>query len=530
VKRILKSRLAVALSSVMIVLAMVMPMMATPAAAAGPRHSHMHPGLEQTAKNQPKQNVRVIVEGKNGSGELDKKIAGKGGVKKNSLGMIKGVAAEMSAQAAQELANDPDVQWVTFDSPMAPTYTADQLTTVYPVAVGADQLWTGQTPYTGQGVTVAVLDSGIKADLKDFRNINTGKSRVVASPKFVNAKPDSNPPNDGDDKYGHGTHVAGIIASNGSLLYSKYVGIAPEANLVSLKVANDQGVTYTSDVIYALQWLLMNRDKYNVRVLNMSLVQQMPESYLTSPLDAMAELCWLSGITVVVSAGNLGPDSALYAPANDPLVITVGASDTKGTRDISDDSIPSWSSYGTTQDGFNKPEVVAPGRCIISDVSRPDSYLARMMPDRITDWKYMRLSGTSMSAPVVSGIVALTLQAHPGWTPDQVKGALIATARQLSSPGDGAGLVNAAATVAAQPTFANQGITLNMGVAGLAGTTTFNATTWNATTWNATTWNATTWNATTWNATTWNATTWNATTWNATTWNATTWNSVPFPD
>ncbi|MCL5959794.1 MAG: S8 family serine peptidase [Chloroflexi bacterium] len=322
-----------------------------------------------------------------------------------------------------------------------------------------------------------------------------------------------------------------MISSNGTASDGKYIGIAPEANLVSIKASDDEGTAYVSDVISALQWAVENRDAYNIRVINLSVVQQMPDSYLTSPLDAAVEMTWLSGIVVVVSAGNLGPDSALYPPANDPFVITVGATDTIGTPDIADDVIPAWSSHGTTQDGFTKPDVVAPGRRIVSNLSAHNSVLGTMLPDRIVDGKYIRLSGTSMAAPMVSGIVALALQAHPNWTPDQVKAALVKTARPLAGPGSGAGEVDAAGVVSdVAPGYANRGLPLNLGVAEAAGNIAYDSTTWNSTTWNSTTWNSTTWNSTTWNSTTWNSTTWNSTTWNSTTWNSTTWNSTPLLD
>ena len=253
-------------------------------------------------------------------------------------------------------------------------------------------------------------------------------------------------------------------------------------------------------MIDGLEWAIQNRSTYNIRVVNLSLVSSMPESYLSSPLDAAVEAAWLSGIVVVVSAGNSGADSMLYPPANDPLAITVGAVDNNDTAAVADDVIPSWSSYGQTQDGISKPEVSAPGRKIVSNLASMSEVLAKELPDRIVDGRFFRLSGTSMAAPVVSGIAALVLQAHPDWTPDQVKSALMSTARPLASPGAGKGEVDALAAVSmTSPGYANQGIPLNVAISALVGSSNFNSASWNSASWNSASWNSASWNSASWN-------------------------------
>jgi serine protease AprX len=354
------------------------------------------------------------------------------------LHIIHGLAARVPADALWALRETPGVAHVDADAPVKPqakavpaswgTSTAN-LATAYPSSVGATTAWapnatTGYPGYTGAGVTVAVLDTGIAGAMPDFKKPD-GTSRVIES---VVTNPNATT---AGDTYGHGTHVAGIIAGNSwgrdskDVAYGKYLGIAPDANLVSIKAADDQGNATVLDVIYGLQFAVDHQADYNIRVVNLSLESTVAQSYLTDPLDAAVESAWLHGIVVVAAAGNLGtaPDAVSYAPANDPYVITVGAVDEQGTAAVGDDTIPSWSSRGRTQDGFAKPDVLAPGAHIVGPLA-PGSDFAALCPSCVVDGGYIRLSGTSMAAPIVAGVVADVLSVHPGWTPDQVKGAL----------------------------------------------------------------------------------------------------------
>ena len=169
-----------------------------------------------------------------------------------------------------------------------------------------------------------------------------------------------------------------------------------------------------------------------IRVVNLSLGSSLAQSYRTDPLDAAVEAAWLHGIVVVAAAGNRGtaPDAVFYAPANDPYAITVGAVDDNGTKTTSDDTLAPWSSRGVTQDGFAKPDVVAPGAHIVAPLA-PDSDFRSLCPSCIVDGRYFRVSGTSMAAPIVAGIAADLIAAHPTWTPNQVKGALTFTSEQV---------------------------------------------------------------------------------------------------
>jgi serine protease AprX len=275
--------------------------------------------------------------------------------------------------------------------------------------------------YQGQGVTIAVIDSGISHD-SDFGD------RLLLQEKF---NPDANL---FYDVYGHGTHVAGLIAGDGTDSNGGYKGIAPLANLISLKVSDENGMAYESDTVAALQWVLDHKDQYNIRVVNISLNSTNQQSYHTSPLDAAAEILWFNEIVVVASAGNRGMDGNLFtiasSPANDPFIITVGSSSESDSSNRFDDVVSIFSSRGTTVDGYDKPDVVAPGTFIYSVLADTSSW-ADDYPYRVAFGEYIRLSGTSMAAPIVSGAAALLLQAEPGLNPDQVKYRLMNTGSDI---------------------------------------------------------------------------------------------------
>jgi serine protease AprX len=292
-------------------------------------------------------------------------------------------------------------------------------------AIRADRAWYRTT---GRGVGVAVVDSGIAGDIPDFQTPGWNGSRVIASAV-------TNPcATDATDEYGHGTHVAGLIAGNSLLypsrdrLYGKYMGVAPRANLISVKVSDDDGNTTVLDVINGIQFAVDNKAAYGIRVINLSLSSAAAESYKTDPLDAAVEQAWNAGIVVVAAAGNeaLTSDGVTFSPANDPWALTVGALDDRGTFTRLDDILAPWSSHGLTQDGVPKPDVLAPGGGLVSALA-PESDFAHLCSTCIVDGRYFKAGGTSMATAVVSGAAALLLEEHPTWSPARVKGALRAT-------------------------------------------------------------------------------------------------------
>jgi len=402
----------------------------------------VEPALARLATAHPGSRVRVVVQAQGPDTALRAQVARLGGRVTTDLSLIHAVAATLPARAVATLARTPGVRYVSLDAPTVKSgYTccsATALQSVYPQAIGASALWTGSKAIMGQGIGVAVVDSGIKT---------TGDegSRVVARVSATLAPTSSD--NGYGDGYGHGSHVAGIIAGDGTLSTGAYVGVAPRANLVGVRVSSDQGQASISDVVNGLQWVYNNRAAYNIRVVNLSLNSTVADSYQVDPLDAAVETLWKAGIVVVASAGNNGSANAgvVYAPANDPFVITVGAVDDHGTASTADDTLASFSAFGTlpisttagATTALAKPDLVAPGVNIVSTLGDQGSTLAQTHADHLVGSAYFRMSGTSMAAPMVAGAAALLLQSKPNLTPDQVKYRLVSTAQPLNRVGTG---------------------------------------------------------------------------------------------
>jgi serine protease AprX len=370
------------------------------------------------------------------------------------------ILAAADLPGVQEIQADDDVVGVGWVDSLSFTNSAIGLGGVLPP-------WRGGP--TGEGVTVAVLDSGFAAH-QDLLNQN-GHPRLLAFVDFTRKGRTQ-----AYDDAGHGTFVAGLIAGDGSAslppgqggqAVRQYRGVAPEADIVSLKVLDKFGEGRESDVIRAIAWTIRNKDRYHIRVLNISLGGDVAGPTETDPMAKAVEAAWKSGIVVVTGAGNEGEfgRGGILSPGNDPYVITVGASDTHQTSRTGDDTVCAYSSIGPTMfDEIAKPDVVAPGNKNIS-LRVPSSYIDRTWPENqvavssyilsAPSWtapQYFTLSGTSTAAPVVSGIVALMLDADPSLTPDDVKLRLMQTAHQLPALDplqEGAGAVDVAAALAA---------------------------------------------------------------------------------
>ena len=332
--------------------------------------------LASVAKKHPRRKVVAIAQFKPGVSERRARalVRSHHGRVTDRLPAINGFAIKLPARQARALRRNKRVLNVTLNTRVRSTgVDGGSLATNYPKTVGADKLWAAGI--TGKGVGVAVIDSGISGDMPDFKNAD-GSSRITAN---VIANPGATRP--GDD-VGHGTHVAGIIAGNSfnraaaDPARGAYVGIAPEADLIAIKVADDDGDSTVLDVITALQFAVEHKDDLNIRVVNLSVSSDTPGSYLDDPLDAAVEFAWHAGIVVVAAAGNRGDaaDAVQYAPGNDPYVISVGATDEVGTLDPGDDTIATFSSRGITQDGVAKPDVVAPGAHIVAPLAMGSAF------------------------------------------------------------------------------------------------------------------------------------------------------------
>jgi serine protease AprX len=354
-----------------------------------PVPAHLDSSLVQRATANPSGALRVIITRDHG-GDADGAVRRDGGRIVNKLRLGDASVAEIPASQLQTLAQEPGVARIAFDAPVTLQTATDpldswssQLQTVYPLAVDSASQWNGSRQLRGTGIGVAVIDSGVDAANADFLG---GGPRPSSRVRVVSGVASSSP--SGIDDNGHGTFVAGIIGGRGwgvpgSVPSGSYVGIAPDANLISIKVSDSSGKAYVSDVIAAIEWATQHRQDYNIRVLNLSMVTSVADSYRTDMLDAAVELAWLQGIVVVVAAGNAGPKAPITSPANDPFVLTVGATDDKGTPATADDSLATFSSYGTSVDGLAKPDLVAPGRHIVSTLSSPTAPLALSFPTRV---------------------------------------------------------------------------------------------------------------------------------------------------
>jgi serine protease AprX len=368
-----------------------------------------------------------------------------------NLDIINGQVLDLPNNVLRKLAALPNVFSVHYDRPIGGHNYRTSVTT------GARfvQDFLG---YNGAGVGIAVIDSGISTWHDDLTSTSStlypyGNQRVKKFVDFVNGR--STPYDDN----GHGTHVAGIIAGNGYDSKGEKTGIAPKASIVALKVLDAQGKGTISNIIAALNWIATNGAAYNIRVVNMSVGAGVFESYWTDPLTLAAKKVTDKGITVVAAAGNMGRNSAghlqaggITAPGNAPWVLTVGASSTMGTMTRLDDQMAGYSSTGPTFIDYGaKPDLVAPGSGTVS-LAVPGSTFYSTKASALLSGKlllgskpYLALSGTSMAAPVVSGTVALMLQANPHLTPNLIKAILQYTAQEYpgySALTQGAGFLN----------------------------------------------------------------------------------------
>jgi serine protease AprX len=475
----------------------------------------------------------------NSTQEVHGRVAQRGDVNRD-LPAVGGVVADVTPDQLAVLRAQPDlVVTPNFNVSVADaSFGARAPAAVFPQTTGASRLWAKNVD--GSGVTVAVLDTGI-AKLPDF-----GK-RLIGG---VDLSGEGNP---FKDSYGHGTFVAGLIAGNGASSKGTYMGEAPGANLVAVKVAGVTGATDLATVISGINWVIAHRDRYNIGVLNLSLGATPMSSTVRNPLDQAVETAWQAGITVVASAGNAGPfNGTILSPGDDPLAITVGALDDNGSTDPAAATSTTFSSVGPTDpDGWFKPDLATSGRSVVS-LRVPGSTIDATFPTAQIGKSNFVGSGTSFSAAITSGAAALVLDARNSrgssdWkdratsspTPDQVKAQLLGTA----SPGpvgnpmvDGHGALDAYAAVThpglqltqTVPTTAtNRGDTVSLYNTWLGSSwngSSWNGSTWNGSTWNGSSWNGSTWSGSSWNGSSWNGSTWSGSSWNGSSWNGSTWN------
>jgi serine protease AprX len=511
------------MASLVLAFALVtMVVSASPARAGSNYTAFMTTALSKAATANPSTFYNVVVRGvrsSNTSGVASATASAinaapaKGAKITKEYTVINGVGARMTGAEIGALAHNQNIYAITVDDTVGKTgYSNTQL---WP-AVSQVSSFYASAP---TGPAIAIVDSGVDAS----RAADFG-ARVIASQSFVS----SNSNTRGGDGFGHGTFVAGIAADEAT----GYAGAAPGAKIVSLDVLDDDGQGVVSDVIDAADWIYKNKARYGIRVANFSLLAGSNASFLYDPLDAAVERLWLSGVVVVTAAGNYAQNGqasgVLYAPANDPFVITVGAADTAGTVGTNDDINAPWSAYGYTLDGFAKPELGAPGR-YMNGPAPTSSAMYTQHPERVVAPGYMWMSGTSFAAPVVAGAAADLLALNPNLTPDQVKGALMLTAARAAAVSNsyalGVGEVQAAsASAVANPPNPNAGLTAYL-TTDLSGATVFDAASWSSAAMTNASWNSASWSSASWSSASWSSASWSSASWSSASWSSASWSS-----
>ena len=493
--------------------------------------SYIDPILMAKANSTPNALVKVIIQGRGAEGgtkhalEAFHNVQDRSGSNpdeqiKDKYNFVNSIAVTLKAKRVLQLAHVPGLT-VTFDAPMKLSGTVEPTSThLWTTASGLKPLW-GNLPAVGVKMpTIAIVDSGIEKNRADF---DMG-ARVIDD--VVITQLASNSPGDGR---GHGTFVAGIAAGSAK----DQAGAAPQANLISVDVMDDNGMARTSDVIAGAEWVYRNRIEKNIKVANFSLHSTMPSNFTNDPLDKAVEKLWFAGVTVVVAAGNYGkedgPSGVPYAPGNDPFVITVGAIDLEGSVSIRKHDVPNWSAYGYTNDGFRKPELAAAGRYMVGPVPAAATLL-KAKPDNVVAGGYMRLSGTSFAAPVVAGAAAQLVIQHPNWTPDQIKGALMQRARYIpeAPPGSaGVGEINASkASALTRPPNPNAALNTFVKANALLGSKEFDGAAWRAAAKSSASWDSVSWSDVSWSDVSWTDVSWSDVSWSDVSWSDVSWSDV----
>jgi serine protease AprX len=501
--------------------------------------------------------VSVIIRVEPGSGTTPQALVESlGGEVGRELEIINGFEAKIPANRLEELDMSDSIQSVTLNSRVHLQHTVEGYDALEDAgsafnvanATRANVMW--KSGYTGRGIDIAMIDSGV-VPVNGLRT----PGKVINGPDISFESQADNLRH--LDSYGHGTHIAGIIAGrddslSGSMDWSehdKFTGMAPDSRIVSVKVADSTGATDVSQVLAGIDWVVKNRraNGMNIRVLNLSFGTDGVQNYVLDPLTYAAEVAWRNGIVVVVAAGNSQFGTGrLNNPAYDPYVIAVGASDTKDSPWSSfDDTVPAWSarSAGRTVD------LVAPGKSIVS-LRDTNSFVDLNHPAGRVNSRFTRGSGTSQASAVVSGAAALLLQQRPWMTPDQVKGLLRESAAPLPLAGgiaQGQGTLNLAKARNMDAPSAVQSYPLATGTGSLEAArgsvhvtdpngveltgeqdifgAAFNANSWSANSWSANSWSANSWSANSWSANSWSGLSWSANSWSANSWSANSWSA-----
>jgi serine protease AprX len=489
----------------------------------------------------------VIVQSVDGVTAAARALTGAGGAVDKELPYVGGVSGTVPAAGVDQVAATPGVTAVTKNrTGRFVDYAYDRLAVASGFAQSTEATTAWGAGNLGRGVGVAVLDTGI-SPMRDFAG------RLVHGPDLSG---------EGTvvDTYGHGTVMAGAIGASGAdsmgLRGGSFPGVAPGATLVSVKVAGRNGAVDVSTILEGMHWISAYREQFGIRVMNLSWGVPSTQDPAVDPLNYAVQRLWREGVVVVVAAGNSGPRAGtITKPGDDPVVLTVGAYNDRGTARYEDDSAVAWSSQGPTAQGLTKPDLVAPGRGLT--LTRGfGSTIEADNPKALVPPSYIRGSGSSQAAAVTSGVVALLLAARPELTPDQVKHVLKSTALPLnggSANAQGTGRLRLAPALTASPDPAAAQTPAGTGLGSIeASRGGYNVhawcddaerlitgeidvrcegwdprpwvgSTWRGESWTGSTWRGAEWTGSTWRGLDWTSAEWNGSTWRGGTWTGSTW-------
>jgi len=553
---------------VMLVLSLVLALTST--AQAGPTKS---------TRAQSSDLASVIVRARPGAEHQARAaVARLGGTIGMRLSIVNGFAAKLPEARVQELRSSPAILGVTPNRvvrSLGADYSGvDVATDIGAMAnvvtlTGARAYWAAG--FTGTGVGVALIDTGVST----VDGLST-KGKVINGPDL--SFDSQNSKTRYIDGFGHGTHLAGIIAGRATGArrayatdFRNFLGMAPDASVVNVKVGDKEGVTDVSQVIAAIDWVVQHRDDkgLNIRVLNLSYGTDTAQPYTDDPLAYAAEQAWKAGIFVVTAAGNAGFSlgGTLVNPAYDPLLMAVGATDMNGTFITSDDTVASFSSTGLTGNttgsgsGSRAVDVLAPGSHIVS-LRVPGSHAdVNYGSTGLVNSTLFRGSGTSQAAAVVSGAAALVLQQRPAITPDQLKALFKATATRVSGDtlATGSGQINVAAALLSRTPSASPLTTSSTGTGSLelsrgslhvvangvvlegeqdifgmpfdsgamaileAAQSSWSGGMWNGSSWSGSSWSGSSWSSSSWSGSSWSGSSWSGSSWSSSSWSTAGW-------
>ena len=443
-----------------------------------------------------------IVEGSS-AGQAAAAVTGAGGTVQMSLDLVHGVAAHLSEAAAASLSASGTVN-VTPDLTVQ-TAGADFGASSAPAQSAAIDLGSGWSASAGQGIGVALVDTGVANLPADFNHLVIG--------------PDFSGEGDGVDHYGHGTFMAGLIVGKAQVAPdgTTYSGVAPGATLVSVKVAGADGSTSMSKVIAGIGWVVTHRDALHIRVLNLSLGVDIEVPDRVNPLAAAVEATWASGITVVAAAGNDGAGQ-VTSPGNDPWVVTAGAVNPHGSSASSDFTVPKWSGRGPA-----KPDVLAPGVHTVS-LRDPGSTVDLAHPSARVGDSLFKGSGTSMATAISSGAAAILAQDHPGATPDDIKGALVDGESPVKGSKAGALDISGADHATAAPDWRQHHPIAFDGLGiGLTNAMPWVGASWTGASWTGASWTGASWTGASWTGASWTGASWTGASWTGASWTGASW-------